>query len=538
MTPTLSKPKTVIGFLGSTLDAAKFGPPRWYKWRPTVSICMQEDLRVDRFVLLHGEQHQRLADIVANDIRDVSPETEVTPHTINFEDPWDFEEVYTKLLDFAQGFAFDPDTNDYLIHITTGTHVAQICLFLLTEARFLPGKLLQTQPRRGQPQPIGTWGAIDLDLSRYDSIATRFAETSAQSAHFLKSGIETRNPAFNQMIEEIEAVAMRSRAPILLMGPTGAGKSQLARKIYELKKLRHQVSGPFVEVNCATLKGDSAMSALFGHKKGAFTGAASERAGLLKSADKGVLFLDEIGELGLDEQAMILRAIEEGRFLPVGADREATSEFQLIAGTNRNLMTAVRDGTFRDDLFARLNLWTFTLPGLAERREDIEPNLEYELERFVEREGSQVTFNKEARDAYLAFATGPGATWEGNFRDLAASVTRMATLSPSGRIDRNAANLEIKRLQALWSGGTALSLSIDEGPLHGLLSKDALDQIDPFDRVQLDYVVSICRKSRSLSEAGRMLFAKSREQRKSTNDADRLRKYLARFGVSWDQITG
>ncbi|NQX95292.1 MAG: sigma 54-interacting transcriptional regulator, partial [Erythrobacter sp.] len=226
------KPTTVIGFLGSTLDAAKFGPSRWNKWRPSVGLCMHEDLRVDRFVLLHGEQHQRLADFVWDDIRDVSPETEVTPNLINFDDPWDFEEVYTKLLDFARGFPFDPENTDYLIHITTGTHVAQICLFLLTEARFLPGKLLQTQPKRGMKQPVGTWGAIDLDLSRYDSIATRFAETAEESASFLKSGIETRNRAFNRMIEEIEQVAIRSRAPILLMGPTGAGKSQLARKIY------------------------------------------------------------------------------------------------------------------------------------------------------------------------------------------------------------------------------------------------------------------------------------------------------------------
>jgi hypothetical protein len=120
------------------------------------------------------------------------------------------------------------------------------------------------------------------------------------------------------MIDEIEQVAVRSRAPVLLMGPTGAGKSQLARRIFELKRVKHQVSGAFVEVNCATLKGDSAMSALFGHRKGAFTGAAADRSGLLRTADKGVLFLDEIGELGLDEQAMILRAIEEKRFLPVG----------------------------------------------------------------------------------------------------------------------------------------------------------------------------------------------------------------------------
>ncbi len=333
------------------------------------------------------------------------------------------------------------------------------------------------------------------------------------------------------MIEEIEQVAVRSRAPILLMGPTGAGKSQLARKIYELKKLRHQVAGPFVEVNCATLKGDSAMSALFGHKKGAFTGAVQDRPGLLKSADKGLLFLDEIGELGRDEQAMILRAIEEGRFLPVGSDSEAKSEFQLIAGTNRNLMEEVAAGNFREDLFARLNLWTFALPGLAERREDIAPNLDYELDRFAEREGTRVSFNKEARERYLAFAEGPSARWQGNFRDLAASVTRMATLSPTARIDREAVDMEASRLARLWSGDKA-----EEGVLTVLLGHEMLAGIDPFDRVQLEFVVKVCRRSASLSDAGRTLFVTSRAQRKSTNDSDRLRKYLAKFDLDWTAI--
>ena len=121
------------------------------------------------------------------------------------------------------------------------------------------------------------------------------------------------------MIEQIERVAIASRAPLLLTGPTGAGKSQLARRIFELKKARRQVAGEFVEVNCATLRGDGAMSALFGHVTGAFTGAVEDRPGLLRTADGGVLFLDEIGELGLDEQAMLLRALEEKTFLPVGA---------------------------------------------------------------------------------------------------------------------------------------------------------------------------------------------------------------------------
>lgn len=492
---------------------------------------MHEDLRVDRFLMIHGTAHSRLAEYVTEDIASVSPETLVERHVIDFADPWDFEEVYGKLLDFARARPFDPDVEDYLVHITTGTHVAQICLFLLTEAHYLPGRLLQTQPKRGAPDAVGTWSVIDLDLSRYDSIATRFASEAEASTSFLKSGIETRNPAFNAMIEEIEQVASRTRAPILLMGPTGAGKSQLARRIFELKKLKRQVSGQFVEVNCATLRGDSAMSALFGHKKGSFTGAAADRPGLLRTADGGLLFLDEIGELGLDEQAMILRAIEDKRFLPVGADREAESDFQLIAGTNRDLAKCVADGTFREDLYARLNLWTFTLPGLSQRREDIAPNLDYELDRHAEREGERVTFNKEARERYLGFAMSGEALWPGNFRDLAASVTRMATFSPKGRIDSAVVASEIARLRRLWLGNERPGDELDT-----LLDDEQLACLDPFDRVQLAYVVATCRASRSLSEAGRLLFAASRSKRASTNDADRLRKYLVRFGLSWDQL--
>ena len=143
---------------------------------------MHEDLRVDRFVLLHATRHERLAEYVGADIASVSPETKVERRILDFNDPWDFEEVYGKLLDFARAYPFDPDAEDYLIHITTGTHVAQICWFLLTEARYLPGRLLQTQPARDAASAAqGSWGAIDLDLSRYDSIATRFAAASQES---------------------------------------------------------------------------------------------------------------------------------------------------------------------------------------------------------------------------------------------------------------------------------------------------------------------------------------------------------------------
>ena len=526
----MSKRQVVFGMLGIQLDAGT-GPGRWQKWRPTVALGMHEDFVPDRIELLVDvRRFGTLTALVREDLALTAPDTAVHVHDTYMADPWEFEGVYACLHDFLAGYAFQPDEEDYYIHITTGTHVSQICWFLLTESRHFPGRLLQTSPPRkqGNGDP-GSHTVIDLDLSRYDHIAQRFAQQQLQDRDLLKGGIATRNPAFNRMIEQIETVATRSRAPMLLMGPTGAGKSQLARRVFDLKKLKHQLPGRFVEVNCATLRGDGAMSTLFGHTKGAYTGAVSDRAGLLRSADKGLLFLDEIGELGQDEQAMLLRALEEKRFLPVGSDREVESDFQLIAGTNRDLQQAVRAGRFREDLLVRLNLWTYPLPGLAERREDIEPNLDFELERWSREQHERVRFNAEARSRYLAFATSPDAPWRGNFRDLGASLMRLATLANAGRIQTDGVEEEIARLRAQWHG------SADASPLDALLGEGAAE-LDRFDRVQLEDVVRVCARSASLSAAGRELFAVSRTQRASTNDADRLRKYLARFGLDWEQV--
>lgn len=525
----MPKRQVVIGMLGTQLDTGN-GPGRWEKWRPTVALAMYEDFLVDRLELVLDERrYAALAGCVVKDIAQVSPQTEVHRHDMYLADPWDFESVYATLHDFLRGYDFRPEEEDYYVHITTGSHVTQICWFLLTESRHFPGRLLQTSPPRKQGAgDAGSYSVIDLDLSRYDAIAQRFEQQQLEDRALLKSGIATRNSAFNRMIEQIETVATRSKAPMLLMGPTGAGKSQLARRVFELKKLKHQLPGRFVEVNCATLRGDGAMSTLFGHVKGAYTGASSDRAGLLRSAHQGLLFLDEIGELGLDEQAMLLRAVEEKRFFPAGGDREVESDFQLIAGTNRDLREAVTQGAFRDDLLARLNPWTYRLPGLAERIEDLEPNLEFELERWSREQHQRVTFNKEARDRYLAFATSPEATWTGNFRDLVASVMRMATLSKAGRIQLDGVNEEIGRLRAQWA------LDDGSGVLDGLV--DQPQALDLFDRMQLEAVIHVCRRSRSLSAAGRELFSMSRSQRTSTNDADRLRKYLARFGLDWAAV--
>lgn len=523
--------QVAFGLLGAKLDAGT-GPDRWQRWRPTVALCQHEELLIDRFELLHEPKLASLAAATAADMRSVSPETDVRLHAAAFRDPWDLEEVYGTLHDFFGAYAFAPDEESYLVHITTGSHVQQICLFLLAESRHVPGKLLQGSPPPRRATGPGTYRTIDLDLSRYDRLAARFALEQQQSISLLKSGIDTKNAGFNALIARIERVALHSDAPLLLTGPTGAGKSQLARRIYDLTSQRRQLTGRFVEVNCATLRGDQATSALFGHAKGAFTGATAARAGLLRAADGGMLFLDEIGELGLDEQAMLLRAIEEKRFLPVGADVEVASDFRLIAGTNRELQDEVAAGRFRDDLLARINLWTFRLPGLAERREDIGPNLDYELQQFAARTGTVVRMNKEARDDFLRFAESPAATWNANFRDLNAAVTRMATLAGGGRIGVDLVAEERERLLAQWRSRPAASDAID-ATLAGLIDADRFDR---FDLAGLAEAVRVCRASRSLSEAGRKLFAVSRQAKAQPNDADRLRKFLLRFGLEWDHL--
>lgn len=523
----------VIGLLGTTLDIGN-RENRWEKWRPSIAVCQQEDLLIDRFELLYQQRYRRLAQFVINDISCISPETEVRSQIIEFSDPWDFENVYASLHDFARSYRFDPDNEEYLVHITTGTHVAQICLFLLTESCHIPGKLLQTGPDKKKKNCGGNYRIIDLDLSKYDNIAMRFLEDKRDDISFLKSGIDTKNRQFNELIERIEQVAIHSTEPMLLTGPTGAGKSQLARRIFELKKHRSQIKGRFVELNCATIRGDGAMSALFGHVKGSFTGAVSGRDGALKSADKGILFLDEIGELGLDEQAMLLRAIEEKVFMPVGSDSEVESDFQIICGTNRDLYYATVKGTFRDDLLSRINLWTFTIPGLKDRREDIEPNLGYELDRFTAKTGKRVTFNKEAREKFLSFALSPEASWEANFRDLNGTITRMATLAPGGRITADVVAVEISYLTGKWratekerSGFSIIRECMDDKQYQSL---------DLFDKYHLAGVITVCRKAKNISDAGRMLFSQSRQKKKSSNDSDRLKKYLEKFGLRWEDV--
>ncbi|MCV6575883.1 MAG: RNA repair transcriptional activator RtcR family protein, partial [Cohaesibacter sp.] len=190
------------------------------------------------------EGWSRLAERVKCDIEEASPATEVWLQEVNLKDPWDFQEVYGALFDFSRNYGFDEEREDYHIHLTTGTHVAQICWFLLAESRHIPARLIQTlPPRRDDTHIYGDYTIVDLDLSRYNALQQRFDLVSDEHTALLKAGIETKNDAFNGLIDRIELVSIHSDAPMLLLGATGTGKSELAKRIYQLKLQNRRVKG-------------------------------------------------------------------------------------------------------------------------------------------------------------------------------------------------------------------------------------------------------------------------------------------------------
>ncbi len=500
----------VIGFLGTQLDMG-----RRRGWKPSVSLCSDPSFRVDRLELLYDAAFLRLAETLRAEIAERAPHTEVLLRRLDLKDPWDFEEVYGKLFDFAQDYGFDEERESYHVHLTTGTHVAQICWFLLAESRHIPARLVQTGP----PNSEGTapkLDLIDLDLRRYNALQQRFDLAIEAQNTLLKGGIETADPAYNALIARLDQVVSRSDGPVLLMGERGTGKSALAARIHELKLKHRRVKGRLVQINCAALNEESALF-----------GARGERKGLLHEANGGVLLLDEVEALSLSAQAGLAQTIETGRYLPLGTDHEVTSRFHLIATSSADLPRLAQEDRFRADLLAQLSLWTFTLPPLRDRGADIESNLAHELARAARVLGTQTGFNADARALFLRASA--ALPWPENFRDFGAVVRRLCTLAPRGRITKALVEAEIAALKTRALGRDS---DPDAAVLAEVLGARA-EEIDPFERAQLAAVICACARAPSLSEAGRRLFKHSRQARASTNDADRLRKYLARFGLDW-----
>lgn len=461
-----------------------------------------------------------------------------------------FKHIYSAFAEWFANYPFDTENFNYYLYFARGNHFAHsFLLTTLINVRHLPCRIVHLRRNRNAVSPPWLMETYEAHFGKWIADISTYERSYYNTQSLLKSSIPTNNAKFNKLISDIEHVAMHSTAPILLLGPTGSGKSQLAARVYELRKKRGTVRGNFVSVNCATLHGNLAYSTLFGHVKGAFTGAAANRNGLLKTADGGILFLDEIGELSLELQALLLKAIEEKRYLPMGSDTEVQSDFQLICATNKEPAEYISKGLFRQDLYARINLWEFSMPGLCERPEDIEPNIEYEIRRLREEKGLFADFTPEARKAYLDFATSSEALWPDNFRSLIASMERMVTYSLYGSITLDIVFKEIELLKTNWNN-RKLSHACREIPSEETVSERfplqsklaSLNKILPssqrdlFDNVQLEEVLRVCRESKNRSEAGRKLFFCSRQKKKSLDDTARLNKYLKTYNLCFEDI--
>jgi sigma-54 dependent transcriptional regulator, flagellar regulatory protein len=214
-------------------------------------------------------------------------------------------------------------------------------------------------------------------------------------------------------------------ATVLLLGETGTGKEVVARNIHAHSARRH---GPFVAVNCGAIPADLLESELFGHEKGAFTGALTSRKGRFELAAGGTLFLDEIGDMPLDMQVKLLRVLQERRFEPLGSDRTVEADVRIVAATHRDLDDMIREGRFREDLYYRLNVVPIEVPPLRERRQDL-PLLIAELNAQLRRRGMPTT--QFDRPALIALAR---HDWPGNVRELANVVERCAILAPDREV--------------------------------------------------------------------------------------------------------
>jgi len=291
--------------------------------------------------------------------------------------------------------------------------------------------------------------------------------------------IVTKSPAMERVIRLGERAAA-SQIPILIEGESGVGKELVARAIQGSGDRR---SKPFITVNCGAIPDNLVESILFGHEKGAFTGAAEKHVGKFREAHTGTLFLDEVGELPADVQVKLLRALQDGEIDPVGARRPLRVDFRLISATNRSLIDLVKAGAFREDLYYRLNVFPIRVPALRERPEDIPELVRHFTARFAAEEGKPFirAVTAPALDLLLRF------DWPGNVRQLENAVFRAVVLADSPVLTPE----EFPQIAAYVEGGhesaelpqhvsepiPAREIDLKQGPLP----RDSAEGLEPFD---------------------------------------------------------
>jgi len=233
-----------------------------------------------------------------------------------------------------------------------------------------------------------------------------------------------------------EAVSLRnlietigkSDSTTLILGESGTGKDLTARALHEVSSRKNN---PFIPVNCGAIPKDLLESELFGHKKGSFTGAISDRKGRFQLAHTGTLFLDEIGDMSLDLQVKLLRVLQERQIDPVGSSNSISVDVRVVAATHKNIETLIEEGKFREDLYYRLNVLPIEIPNLASRKADIPELVRYFCLEHADSHNAPITLNKTSMEIFLSYH------WPGNIRELSNLIARYSALIPGGTIDLN-----------------------------------------------------------------------------------------------------
>ena len=265
------------------------------------------------------------------------------------------------------------------------------------------------------------------------------------------------SPAIQKVLNRVAKVAA-TESMVLITGETGTGKELIAGAIHKTSK---RAGRAFVSVNCAAIPQPLIASALFGHEKGAFTGATGRRLGRFELAEGGTIFLDEIGELPKETQVALLRVLQEHEFQRVGGNRSIRANVRVIAATNRDLEAAMAAGTFREDLFYRLNVFPLEIPPLRERREDIPMLVQYFIDRYAREAGKRIkSVSKDTLDLFQSYS------WPGNIRELRNVIERSIILCDTENFSVDERWLTESRVRVFGPTGAAAKMGIARSTLE------------------------------------------------------------------------
>lgn len=358
-------------------------------------------------------------------LRNRLPNTEIHVCDAPLGDPTNYVGILRQIRrHFKKIQAVHPEA-DFFIAVSSGTPHMHASWVMLAASGEIPATILQSTPPEFVTDGRSRVKEIDLTKEEFPRITLREMTGSDQDAPSdvdaarREIGLIGTDESFLKAISQLAAYAGYDDTHILLLGETGSGKERFTELLHRLSQ---RSTRPLVTVNCSTIPAELVESQLFGHKKGSFTGAVTDHLGKFKTADGGVIFLDELGELPLIAQAKLLRVLDQGEIEPVGANRAVNVNVRVVAATNRNIRQMVADGKFREDLYQRFGA-VITLPPLRQRKSDIALLALHLLEEWNRRHQKQRRLSAKALTALTAHA------WPGNVRELRRVIAQSAMLT-------------------------------------------------------------------------------------------------------------